>query len=98
MQERRKGLLSRPALQHDMLEALGNVCACTATETVRCSARDKRRTPLGSKGFFYEAAIVLQQCESISGSKYTLRTYRSFFPCPEQGLRLTKKELPIFLP
>ena len=35
--------------------------------------------------FFDEAAIVLQQYESNSGSKYTLRTYHSFFPCPGQG-------------
>ena len=48
--------------------------------------------------FFYEAAMVLQQYESILGSKYTLRTYHSFFPCPRQGSRLTKKELLIFLP
>ena len=31
--------------------------------------------------FFYEAAIVLQQYKIVSGSKYTLRTYQSFFPC-----------------
>ena len=48
--------------------------------------------------FFDEAAIVLQQYESISGSKYTLRTYHGFCPCPQQGSRLTKKELLIFLP
>ena len=37
--------------------------------------------------FFNEAAIVLQQYESISGSKYTLRTYHSFFPCLGQVLQ-----------
>ena len=30
--------------------------------------------------FFYEAAIVLQQYEIVSGSQYTLRTFHSFFP------------------
>ena len=52
--------------------------------------------------FFDEAAnssaIVLQQYESISGSKYTLRTYHSFFACQGQGSRMTKKEPLIFLP
>ena len=52
----------------------------------------------GTLFFFDEAAIVLQQYESISGSKYTLRIYHSFFPCSGQGSRLTKKELLIFLP
>ena len=40
----------------------------------------------------------LQQYESISGPKYTLRTYHSFFPCQGQGSRMTKKEQLIFLP
>ena len=31
--------------------------------------------------FLDEAAIVLQQYEIVSGSKYTLRTKHSFFPC-----------------
>ena len=31
--------------------------------------------------FFDEAAIVLQHYNIVSGSKYTLRTYYSFFPC-----------------
>ena len=48
--------------------------------------------------FLNEAAIVLQQDESISGSKYTLRTYHSFFPYQGQGSRMTKKEQLIFLP
>ena len=30
------------------------------------------------------SAIVVQQYESISGSKYTLSTYHSFFPCQGQ--------------
>ena len=35
--------------------------------------------------FFDEAAMVLQQYESISETKYALRTCHSFFPCPGQG-------------
>ena len=54
--------------------------------------------PRAKKDFFCNSsAIVLQQYESILGSKYTLRTYHSFFPCQGQGSRMTKKEQLIFL-
>ena len=35
--------------------------------------------------FFDQAATVLQQYKTVSGSKYTLRIYHSFFPCQRQG-------------
>ena len=35
--------------------------------------------------FFDEAATVLEQYETVLGSKYTLRIYHSFFPCQRQG-------------
>ena len=43
-------------------------------------------------------AIVVHKCESISGSKYTPRTYHNFFLRQGQGSRMTKKEQPMFLP
>ena len=55
-----------------------------------------RRKNLTFMKFFFgrgcnSCAIVLQQYESISGSKYTLRTYHSFFPGQGQGSRMTKR-------
>ena len=41
---------------------------------------------------FFSEAAVLQQYEIVSESKYTLRTYHSFFPCQGQGSRMTQED------
>ena len=57
------------------------VCVCATPTYFKSSSATPRGCFFTQSIFFDEAAIVLQQYEIVSGSKYTLRTYHSFFPC-----------------